>query len=115
MQDQDRVTHVVLHQVEDGFGHHHVRGRHPIIDGHDRPVGPIVHERVSVEGRNAFIVQGTQHLPNRQASGGTCVNRPIEMDEENLGLRACGGPVLVKVGRGDAHVILLMLDLTPRV
>ena len=104
MQDQDRVTHVVLHQVEDGFGHHHVRGGHPVIDGHDRAVRAVVHERIRIEGRDPLVVQGTQELADRHTSGGPGVNRPIKVDEENLRLRAGGGTVGIQVSGVDTHV-----------
>ena len=104
VQDKDRISHVVFDQVEHGLGHDHVRRGHPVVNGHDGPVRAVVHEGVGIEGSDALVVQRPQHLPDRYAPGGAGVNRPIEVDEENLGLRACGGPVLVKVGRGDAHV-----------
>ena len=104
MQDQDRVTHIVFDQVENGLGHHHVRGGHPVLDGDNRPVGSVVHERVGVKGRDALVVQRAQHLPDGHAPGPTGVDRPVEVDEEDLGLCARGGAILVKVGRVNAHV-----------
>ncbi len=63
----------------------------PVIDGHDRgQVGPIVHERVGVEGRNAFIVQERSICPNRQASGGALRQSPHRNDEENSFMPAAG-------------------------
>ena len=104
VQDQDRVTHVVFDEVKDGLRHHHVRGGHPVVHGHDRAVRTVVHERVRIEGRDPLVVQGAQELADRHAPCGAGVNRPIKVDEENLRLRAGGGTVGIQVSGVDTHV-----------
>ena len=104
MQDQDRVTHVVFDEVKDGFGHHHVRGGHPVVHGHDRTVRSVVHQRIRVEGGDSLVVQGTQELANRHAPCRARVNRPIKVDEKDLRLRAGGGTVGIQVSGVDTHV-----------
>ena len=93
VQHQDRIAHIVLNQVEDRFGHHHVRRGDPVVDGDDGPMRAVIHEGVRVEGGDPLVVQGAQHLSDRHASGPTGVDRPIEMDEENLRLRADSWPI----------------------
>ena len=104
VQDQNRIPHVVFDEVEDGFGHHHVRGGHPVVDGHDGPVGAVVHEGIGIERGDPLVVQGTQQLANRHASSRAGVNRPIKVDEENLRLRTRGGTVGIQVGGLHTHV-----------
>ena len=104
VQDQNRVAHVVFDEVEDGLRHHHIRGGHPVVHGHDRTVRTVVHQRVRIEGSDSLIVQGTQELADRDAPCRTGVNRPIEVDEENLRLRAGGGTVRIQVSGLDTHV-----------
>ena len=104
VQDQDRVTHVVFDEVKDGFGHHHVRGGHPVVHGHDRTVRSVVHQRIRVEGGDSLVVQGTQELANRHAPCRARVNRPIKVDEKDLRLRAGGGTVGIQVSGVDTHV-----------
>ena len=104
VQDKDRISHVVFDQVEHGLGHDHVWRGHPVVNGHDGPVRAVVHEGVGVEGSDALVVQRAQHLPDGHAPGPTGVDRPVEVDEEDLGLCARGGAILVKVGRVNAHV-----------
>ncbi len=104
VQDQDRVAHVVFDEVEDGLRHHHVRGGHPVVHGHDRAVRTVVHQRVRIEGGDSLIVQGTQELADGHAPRRAGVNRPIKVNEENLRLRAGGGTVRIQVSGLDTHV-----------
>ena len=104
VQDQDRVPHVVFDEVENGFGHHHVRRGHPVVNGHNGPMGTVVHEGIGVERGDPLVVQGTQQLANRHAPSGASVNRPIEVDEENLRLRTRGGTVGIQVSGLHTHV-----------
>jgi hypothetical protein len=104
VQDQDRVAHIVFDKVEDGLRHHHIRGGHPVVHGHDRTVRPVVHQRVRIEGGDSLIVQGTQELADRHAPCRASVNRPIKVDEENLRLRAGGGTVGIQVSGVVTHV-----------
>ena len=104
VQDQDRVTHVVFDEVKDGFGHHHVRGGHPVIHGDDGPMRAVVHERVGIERGDSLVMQGPQQLADRHAPRRSGVNRSIEMNEENLRLRAGGGTIGIQVSGVHTHV-----------
>ena len=104
MQDQDRIAHIVFDEVEDSLRHHHVRGGHPVIQGDDRPMRAVVHERVGIKRGDSLVMQGTQQLADRHAPRRSGVNSSIEMNEENLRLRTGGGTVGIQVSGVNTHV-----------